>query len=279
MYSEREKLLEDLRRIKKNEFQLDQGENAYDYIDLMLKYIGDPDPELRDELIYVALWQWTCEKNYISNDELNKMVPILIDDQHLFYGIGNCGDNTVFTRTFSVLTLALVIYRHNKSAFLDQGMFTKVKKSLLRYYREEKDLRGYTEENGWAHGAAHCADAFDELIQCKESDEILCREILEVIENMLYNRGHIFADEEDERIANIVIRMIEQKMLPDKVIEDWLEGLCQCNDWERGLDKYRTRVNSKNFIRCIYFRLLHNNIAPYMYDMLIGIEKKLNTFI
>jgi hypothetical protein len=278
MCSKREQLLSDLRRIQKNQYQLDEGEKAFDHIPLMLEYIGDPDPELRDELIYSVLCEWICEKEYFSDDELLYILSVIIDEDYLFCHIGSDGDDTVFIRTFSVLVAVLILYRHRKKPFLDYNMFIKLKNDLIRYYTEEKDLRGYTEDKGWAHGAAHGADALDEIILCKECDENLCTEILEAIKKVLHNGKYIFCNEEDERIARAVYRMIKGDLFPYQSIVDWIEGLCRCCNWEYSRSQYVARVNTKNFIRCLYFKFMHSKSNLDITNVLFCAEEKVNRF-
>ena len=54
MHNEKQQLILDLRRIRDNDYNLIEGEIVSDYLDLMLKYIGDHDAELRDDLIYLT---------------------------------------------------------------------------------------------------------------------------------------------------------------------------------------------------------------------------------
>jgi len=279
MCSEREQLISDLRRLQKNQYQLAGGEKAFDYIPLMLQYIGDPDPELRDELIYSTLCEWICEKEYFSEDELLYILSVITNENHLFYHIGNDGDDTVFTRTFSVVAVVLILHQHRKRAFLEYDLFEKTKNDLIRYYREEKDLRGYLEDKGWAHGAAHGADAMNGLVQCKESGEAVYLEVLEAIKKVLYNGKYTFGNEEDERITLVVYRMIKYNLMPHKAISDWIEGLCQCCGWEKSRSQYVARVNTKNFIRSLYFKLMHNKSTLEIIKTLINVEEKLNRFI
>nr|WP_242069344.1 DUF2785 domain-containing protein [Paenibacillus dendritiformis] len=87
----------------------------------------------------------------------------------MFYRIGSEGDSTVFTRSFSVLPIALILRRHRQKPFLDLAEFQQVKHSLISYVQEEKDLRGYVNEGGWAHSAAHAADALTELVRARSA--------------------------------------------------------------------------------------------------------------
>ncbi len=273
---EREKLLLDLRRIAENGYNLPDGESVHEYVDMMLLYIGDADPELRDDLIYSTFCEWICEKEYFSDEDLKYILNILIDENHLFYCIGNDGDNTVFTRTFSALVIVLILMQHRKIPFLSYDMFIQVKNAIINFYGREGDLRGYIEKYGWAHAAAHGADALNELIQCQESNtEIFC-EILDAIKKVLYNTKYLFCNEEDERIARVVYRMIKKNSVDYQSFSSWFEELTQCCDWERTREQYIERVNTKNFVRSLYFKLVHNKDFPDISSTLINIEKKLN---
>lgn len=276
---EKEQLLLDLKKIRENKYNLDEGESIFAYTDLMLKYIGDTNSELRDDLICTTFYEWICEKEYFSQEELRHMLIILMDENHLFYHIGNDGDNTVFTRTFSILVVTLILYQHRKKSILTYDMFVKVKNNLIRYYQEEKDFRGYIDEYGWAHGAAHGADAMDELIQCKESDDTIYQEILQAIKRVLYNGKYIFYNEEDERITLLVYRIIKKNLIPYQLINNWIEELSCCCDWERTRRQYVVRVNTKNFVRCLYFRLMHNQTSNDISNTLFNVEGRLNRFL
>ncbi|WP_419886747.1 DUF2785 domain-containing protein [Paenibacillus sp. B-A-8] len=275
----REQLIIDLQRIEENDYELRSGEKIRDYVKLMLEYIGDPQPELRDDLIYSTFYKWMNEKKWFSDAELRELLLILLDEQHLFYHIGSKEDQAVFTRTFSVLVVALILQRHREKAFLDSAEFTNVKEALIRYYEEEQDLRGFMQEEGWAHAAAHGADALDELVLCLESDAAIREEVLAVIQRMLYNdHQYIFSDEEDERMATIVATIIDHHLLPQQSIVDWVSSLEQCGGWPRSRNKYVARVNTKNFLRSLYFRLLPTMKNQDMVNALLKSEMKLNEF-
>ncbi|MEK3660983.1 DUF2785 domain-containing protein [Paenibacillus sp. FSL F4-0236] len=274
----REQLIIDLQRIEENDYELRSGEQLRDYVKLMLEYIGDPQPKLRDDLIYSTFYKWVNEKQWFSDAELRELLLILLDEQHLFYHIGSKEDQAVFTRTFSVLIVALILQRHREQAFLASAEFINVKEALIRYYEEEQDLRGFMPEEGWAHAAAHGADALDELVLCSESDAAIREEVLAVIQRMLYNDQHIFSDEEDERIATIVATMIDHHLLPQQSIVDWIRNLEQCGGWPRSRGQYVARVNTKNFVRSLYFRLLPLKNNPAMVEVLLKAEMNLNEF-
>lgn len=277
MSEQRTTFMHDLQRIQKEDYRLREGERLQEVAALMLQYIGDPDPELRDDLIYSTYYYWIIKKKLFTEAELRSLLTVLTDDQHLFYHIGSEGDSTVFTRSFSVLPIALIVRRHREEPFLDLAEFQHVKNSLIRYVQEEKDLRGYVPEGGWAHSAAHAADALTELVQCPECDAAARLEVLAAVQGMLHNGSHIFNEEEDERIACIVDTIMDQELLPQEEIERWIFGLAECGSWSRARHNRFAQVNSKNMVRCLYFRRkqeCRNGLAP----ALVAAEAKLNWF-
>ncbi|OKP82498.1 hypothetical protein A3844_18605 [Paenibacillus helianthi] len=278
MNSVRIQLMTDLQRIETEHYRLREGEEHQRFISLMLEYIGDPQPELRDELIYPAFYEWILEQRLFSSDELRGITAVLLDEQHLFHGIGGQGEDTVFTRTFTTLVIGLIIQRHRERPFLDAAGFLKVKTALLRYYIEEKDLRGYVEEGGWAHSAAHGADALDELVQCPECDEPLQLEVLEVVRRKLHNGVYIFRDEEDERMATIVDTMIRGNLLARKRIAEWIGSLAASGSQPGSRSQYINRVNSKNFVRALYFRREREGLGQELHEALLTAELNVNKF-
>jgi hypothetical protein len=274
----RAKLIMDLQRIEAEEYHLREGEYLQDIVSLMLRYIGDPQPELRDELIYPTFYNWIQTENRFSGVELRDLLNTLMDEHHLFYHIGNEGDETVFTRAFSALPIVLIIRSHRQKPFLDPFDFIKLKNALLRYYREEKDLRGYVPQGGWAHSAAHGADMLVELIQCPESKSELQLNILISIQNMLENGTHIFSEEEDERITTILDTMIEHSLLSQEDIVSWINGLVQCTSWPRSRSQVISRVNVKNFLRSLYFRRAQDERDNIFVAAIHSAERELNKF-
>ncbi len=201
MNHKREQLILELRKIQENQYKVTEEQNLWEYTLLMLEYIGDVDSELRDDLIYSTFCEWIDEKGLFSEEQIRYILTVLMDKEHLFHQIGSDGNNSVFTRTFSVLAIAQIINRHRNKAFLSVEEFIGIKNKLLEYYTSEMDFRGYVQKSGWAHAAAHGADAMDELIQCRECNEDVVKEILYAFKKIMYNRKYIFHNEEGSFIG------------------------------------------------------------------------------
>lgn len=274
----REQLLLDLRRIAKNNYFLAEGESAEQYIEPMLKYIGDTDAELRDELIYETLCDWIGDKAYVQDDRLRQLLDVLLDNDHLMYHLGNDGDSTVLTRSFSALAIVIILAEHRKRNILTADQFRHVKEAIIQYLMHENDFRGYVPGYGWAHAAAHGADMLEELVQCKESDPAVIWEILICMKRILHNGRHLLCHEEDERLVRAVYWVFKLHAPFQVHLRTWLEDLTDLKGIEDQRMQYIARVNTKNFVRCFYFRLFHFGITDGIVTQLTDMEKKLNRF-
>jgi len=280
MYNEKEQLKANLIRIKENEYNLGNGENINDYVNLMLKYIGDNDPEVRDELIYTTFVNWIEEKGYFTDEELETLLNTILSKDFAFYNIGSEDDDSVLRRSFSILLVNTILCVHLDKEFLDEEMILKTKDCLIKYLNEEKDLRGYDKEKGWLHAIAHVADGIHALINCKGITEDICKDIMGTIENKLLEGREVFNAEEDERLITIIYYdIISDNLLSNKYICNWIDGLSKVVEIEDRTTRFMARTNVKNFIRSLYFRLLHLENNEEISKAIIDLEKKINLYL
>ncbi|WP_346915534.1 DUF2785 domain-containing protein [Clostridium sp.] len=280
MYNEKEQLKANLIRIKENEYNLGKGENINDYVNLMLKYIGDNDPKVRDELIYTTFVNWIEEKGYFTDEELEALLNTILSKDFAFYNIGSEDDDSVLRRSFSILLVNPILCVHLDKEFLDEEMILKTKDCLIKYLNEEKDLRGYDKEKGWIHAIAHVADGIHALINCKGITEDICKDIMGTIENKLLEGREVFNAEEDERLITIIYYdIISDNLLSNEYICNWIDGLSKVVEIEDRRTRFMARTNVKNFIRSLYFRLLHLENNEEISKAIIDLEKKINLYL
>lgn len=293
MNDEREKLILDLRRIRNNKDCINPDENIHKYVDLMLKYIGDTNFELRERLIVSMMCNWIID-DYVTEEDIKKILYTVIREENLLHGIGKENDDSVYRRSSSVLLAACILFRHLQKGIFKENEFVFIKDKLIEYYSLEKDFRGYDLENGWIHTAAHGADALGELAQCIETDELVHKEILAVIKKVILNEGYLFTRLEDERIVTTITKILSRGLISPQYLKSWLEELCAYSrnfkNWDSELSAcsstknfspipYTKYNNIRNFIRSLYFRLIHDKDKSDITDALIVIEKRLNAFI
>lgn len=136
----------------------------------MLTHLGSIDAELRDRLIYTTFVKWARAGLY-APDRYRALLNSLLDDRHLFHGLGERDTDTVFMRSFSALLCVWSVYHHRQQPYLAREEVLAAFDRVLDYFSREVDLRGYVEGKGWAHAVAHTADLLDEFAQCEEIDQ------------------------------------------------------------------------------------------------------------
>lgn len=280
MNNEREQLIMDLKSIKENDFIIPKGKSVNEYMTMMMKYIGDEDPELRDDLIYEVFATWIEDKGYLTNEDLILLLNKLLSEEYAFYEIGNQNDNSVLRRSFSILLVNPILFYHLDNNFLDYEMIMKTKDALLRFLIEEKDLRSMENHIGWIHPIAHVSDGIHAILNCDGINEDICMEFLKAIEDKLCEGKVVFSGEEYERMINFVYYdIIKEKLLSEECICKWLLNFEKVLDIKDRYSKFRAKVNAKNFIRSLYFRLMHMGNNENISRVLIEVEKKLNSYL
>lgn len=279
MLAEKEKLKENLKRIQQNEYNLKENESPFEYLDLMLKYIGDPDKELRDELICSTLSNWIEEKSYLSDEEKIDLLDKVLSKEFIFYNIGNENEDSVLRRSFAILLVNSILYAHLVNNFLDINMIIKAKDSIIKYINEEKDLRGYDQEKGWLHALAHVADSVALLVNFKELDEKAYEDLILAIGNRICQGKDSICFDEDERIVNSIYNyIIEEKLLPNETLCNWIRSFDRVLEIEDRITKFKAKRNVRNFIRSLYFRMIHLNENKDISDEIVKLDKKLNPY-
>lgn len=251
-------LKDQLSALADNEFALPEGGDAFRRTQEMLPHLGSVDSELRDDLIYSCLATWMLdEAELYTEDQYKAILAVVLDEAHLFYQIGEVGEDGVFRRTFSMLLLPLILIAHRRRPFFSREEVLHLKSQVFAYLAQERDFRGYViEENkGWAHAVAHSADALDDLARCQELNAADLQDILNLIRDIVAQPRLVYVFEEDERLVTPVIACLERKLLKEADVKEWLQGFEPlARQTEPFPDCYRQALNIKHFLRSLYFR-------------------------
>ena len=198
----REELKELMESIEENDYQIPEGYTARGLAEIMVEYLGDTDPRLRDDLCYSTLNEW-CDRKSIPAEDMRKLLTTVVDDRHLLFGLGQV-DDTVFMRTFSALIVASIICQHLEAPFLQAEVVREALERTLQFYEQDLDNRGFIDGKGWAHGAAHGADALNNLAMCLDINAPSLQRILEAIRTKTMTGLYSYIHQEDERMVSAV---------------------------------------------------------------------------
>ncbi|SFA69621.1 DUF2785 domain-containing protein [Clostridium frigidicarnis] len=268
------KLKIQLKNIWENDWNIPQDVDIYALSLEMMDNIGSTDPELRDMLILELLYNIiSCEK--ISYNEIKELLKLSLNDNHLFYKIGENEDDSVFKRTFTLCIINMILNLNNEcdDSFLSEKDILHVYNEVLRYFRNEKDVRGYVNIKGWAHSSAHTGDVLCSLSESKVIKHRELIEILQAIKEKICINTYTYINREDERLINAVVSILDRNILTDEEIINWINSFKNIEYIDKYPEDDHLRINRKMFMRSLYFRLKKINANKKLIN---AVEEPLN---
>lgn len=222
----------------------------------MLQHIGSANSDLREHLIYESFSHFILN-HHLSTAQLEKLLTMSLENNYLLHGISSPNTDSVFTRSYSALLIALILHADRTKTFLKKETIVHITKKLIDYMNLEIDFRGYVPQKGWAHSIAHAADAFHELIHNPKTARECYEEIAHCLINKIFIHATVYYNNEDERIVTPLLSMLSYEF-PQKQLCNIIGGKMQL------LMKYKKRLpiyeycnlcaNVKTFLRTLFFR-------------------------
>ena len=229
----------------------------------MLREIGNSDSYLRDQLIYGSFGKLIFS-NQLNPAEIQVLLEAVVQEDYLFYGLGEFGTDSVFTRSFSSLVIAAIIEYDIEKKVVEQDLVQHTVHNVIHYMMKEKDTRGFIEGKGWAHAVAHGADALDALAKHPFLKKEDIGQILHVVQHCLCKRVD-YLDEEEEWLANIIVSLLENQNV-EQDTQTWIEELTgmvetRLDENVGSIDAYHTKRTVKNFLKAVYIMLNSKEIG------------------
>lgn len=263
-----------LKAISRGDYEFDKVDNVDKIIDYMLDNIGNLDSKLRDDLIY-STFSKIITNSQISDEKLKWLISKIIDKRHLFYHINDNDKTSVFTRSFSVLVVACALFRHRKQTLFTKDELTNIFNKVIEYCKLENDYRGYVDVYGWAHSTAHIADALNQLAMCDEFKKNKLKIILSMVKRRVCIGTYTYIHEEDERLVTAVINIINRNEFSIDEIKKWISSFGEVTPINDYMMNYSMKLNIKNFLRSLYFRLYSKNKMNELQSIIVNILDEL----
>lgn len=220
----------------------------------MLLNIGNTNSYIRDKLIYNAFIE-IITKDYLTNNQLKSLFNQLLSNQYLLYEIGSKNSDSVYKRSFSTLVLALLINKDKEQPFLEKNQVSILLDATCFYLVSEQDRRGYTEDKGWAHSIAHCADLLDEIITHPLFEQSMYEKAAEALV-FCVNSSFVYEDDEIERLSTPSAALINRYGFSQELFHR-IESLINISLSKKTYSHLDTRIisNVRNYLRAMYFKV------------------------
>jgi hypothetical protein len=187
----------------------------------LIDLLASPDPEARDEIAYSTLASWICQKKIIDASALRSMTDRLLES--LSVRVGERDNDSIFRRSFSALTLSVIVARDNADPFLDAAGWRRIESAALAYLSAERDVRGYEPEKGWMHSAAHTADLLKFLARSRFLELADQQRLLDAVGAKLVTTPVVFSFGEDERFAHALLSLVARRDFDHAAFFAWLK--------------------------------------------------------
>ncbi len=93
------------------------------FLEALLQNFASTDPQLRDNLTYSVLAHAIIDQDSqqkLTTSQVEDLLLTCIEEDHLFYHIGEAGTDTVFMRSFSLLIIAAILFADAKTPRLSE---------------------------------------------------------------------------------------------------------------------------------------------------------------
>ncbi|PGS77376.1 hypothetical protein COC69_20365 [Bacillus cereus] len=270
-------LQQELELIQQNDYSFIENIDLIQLTLEMVQHIGTTNSYIREMLIFKCLVHF-IQENFLSTEHLETLLVKCLSDEFLYFEIQTPGTDGVFTRSYTILLIALIIKYDTMQPFLSYEMVQKVKNSLIKYMNVEKDYRGYIQDKGWANSIIHGSEAFHTLVLNPNIKGICEEEILHCLLNKVFVEDIVYYNQEDERIAIPILAVIHNGFSKDRfisILDKKIKRLPQMQKKNSTQEYFVLYANIKNFLRALFFKIKETlNQNPF----LMQIERMLKEF-
>jgi len=220
----------------------------------LMANLASADPHLRDDLSLTLLEQ-VLQDPRLTTLARDRLARTATDGRHMFWSIGSRDDDTVFMRSFSVLVVAALVEHDRLAAALPPELLAHLASAVMAYADLEQDWRGYIPHKGWAHAAAHIADALSLIARHPHISPTIAAEILATISRLAMVPSPLAFDE-DARLALAAFLIMRERRVPRSTLRAWLGRIVPLAP-EDPTGPARAVVRQSNlvhFLQHLYFR-------------------------
>lgn len=254
-----------------------EGVDTHELLQILLKHIGDPDPVIRDQLVYPTLAHLLHDQ-HLDRSVLLEVSKTLVGPKGLFLDLENENENSVLTRSFSMLQLVILVIVHRRDGLYDAPAFASLFDHVTDYLRQETVFDGYDPVKGWIHAIAHSADLLVQLAKTKELGAERAQCILDLAVQIFATTKTVFIHGEDQRMAKALQAVLDRAILDEDALLDWLESW-RCLEYPAEYpDILYFKHNLQSLLGSLYFNLADEKSLPRfsqaLKETISGIEKR-----
>lgn len=206
--------LAELLALRESGFTLSDAEAPDALAIALLACVGDPDPRIRDGVVYEGLATW-LRAGLLQESTRTALLSGLLDR------LGR-EDPEGFLRPFAALDLAEVARSDRIAPWMSGAARRQLVSAARDYLSSVRDYRGFSESEGWRHGVAHGSDLALQLVLNPALEPGQVESLLNAVADQVAPDGEVFyVYGEPGRLARPVLFARLRGDVPDSAWNAW----------------------------------------------------------
>lgn len=239
--------------LKSSNWQITDASARDRFVIELTQCLGNPDPVLRDEVAYEALFHYLRGK-LVSEAAMVRLAEILQAQM-------TAPDPEGFRRPFAAIALSEVARADRITAFLSPGQRQSMLASSVAFMRSITDYRGFDPQSGYRHNVAHGADLMLQLAlnpAFGKAELIAIRDTLSV---QIAPKGQSYTTGESERLARPILFMAQRGLISEAEWTAWFAQVAGPGDlgkwdgWFGSTDGIARKHNIAAFLSFVHVGL------------------------
>ena len=195
-------------------------------IQWLLEHLGDPTPEIRDDLVFTSLARGLQEELF-TQKQFQFIAARIVSDDGLDKEIDKTETSTLERSFRALIYTNLLSADANQQSIFYQGLKAEIRNVLLNqglhYLSKEEDTTGFSSQYGWVHAFAHGADLLTEVVCHPDFPISRVHEVFDILGQLFKRISIRFTDDEDWRLARVLYEPILQGKLEQEEVASWIK--------------------------------------------------------
>ena len=224
----------------------------------LVTMLGSPRAVEREDVAFPVLATWLRDGVY--DDLLVSFGDSLA--RGLTVGLRSPGDDTVFRRSYSALTLAECVRRDNVASLLPVDVILSWADQAIGWYTRERDVRGNVAGKGTAGAIRHGATLLTAFASSRHLQNLHLRVLLDVIaERVTAATDTVLVSGEDDAVSLATLTVLQRNTIETEVLEAWVDDLASTLDRPAHLQPEIDWPTPAARNTSAYLRALHAHLA------------------
>ncbi|WP_256703098.1 DUF2785 domain-containing protein [Bacillus cereus] len=245
-----------LEELQQNDYLYLHTCNVKELTSTMMQQIGTIDAYTREMLIYPC-FQYFIQHSLLENSQLEMLLTSCLDANYLYFDISSSQTDGIFTRSYTLALLTLIIQYDTEHPFLPENQLVDALEKILQYFKLEQDYRVYIPDKGYTRHILHGSSALHALIQNPNILNTHYEKVIHCLLNTTFHHQDIFYNNEDEYLITPLIAILQHKFPQKQFLSILTKKIQRLSQVKERLTPTQFAIlygNIKTFLRTFFFR-------------------------